>query len=94
MMQLRWAPAARRDLRRIELRVDALDPLLAGRIFAEIERQIGRILDFPYSAPAIAGSALRKLSIPRFDYLVIYIVLAEDVVILRVRHAHEDWLRI
>ena len=94
MRQFRWAAAALRDLRRIELRADATDPLLAGRIFDEIERKIGRLLDFPFSGPAFAGSRLRKLSVPRFDYLVIYQVMAETIVILRVRHAHEDWLRL
>ena len=66
--------------------------MLAGRVFHEIEQQIGRLLDFPHSAPAIGNSRLRKLSILRFDYVVLYEVAVDTVLILRVRHAHEDWL--
>jgi toxin ParE1/3/4 len=79
-------------IRRIELRLDEIDSSLAGRITDEIEARIERLLMFPQSGPALGIGSFRKLSIVRFDYIVLYRITRDAVEIVRVRHAHEDWV--
>ena len=91
MRLLVWAPSALRDIKDIEAWLDGIDPGLAGRIIDEIENCAERLLEFPWSGPAIGKSPFRKLSITRFYYLLFYQVTVEHVEIARVRHTHEDW---
>lgn len=92
MRQLRWAPQSRRDIRRIELWLDQIDPRIAGRITDEIENKVEQLIDFPFLGPPVGSGRYRKLAVTRFDYIVLYRVEAGTVEIARVRHAHEDWL--
>lgn len=92
MRQLRWAPQSRRDIRRIELWLDQIEPTLAGRIILEIEDKVEQLLDFPFLGSPFGRSSFRKLTIVRFDYIVIYRVAGSIVEIARVRHAREDWV--
>ena len=32
-----------------------------------------------------------RLSLKAEEYLVVYMIVEDDILILRVRHAHEDW---
>lgn len=92
MTLLVWAPSAQRDIRRIELWLDKIDPRLAGRIVNEIERRAEQFLVFPLSGPSADRGPYRKLAIARFNYIVAYSELGNTVEIVRVRHAREDWL--
>ncbi|GGE17268.1 hypothetical protein GCM10011529_24740 [Polymorphobacter glacialis] len=92
MTLLRWAPRSLRDIRRIEIYLDSVEPVLAGRIIAEIERRTDQLVAFPLSGPAIGEGRYRKLTITRFNYIIVYRVVGEWVEVVRVRHAHVDWL--
>jgi plasmid stabilization system protein ParE len=89
--RLRWAPRSRLDIRQIEAWLDQQDPLLAGRIVDAIETKVDQLLAFPFSGPPIGDGGVRRLSIPRFGYAIIYRTNGDMVEIIRVRHAHEDW---
>ena len=91
MTRLRWAPRSRLDIHRIEAWLDQQDPLLAGRIGDAIDAKVDQLLAFPFSGLSIGDGGVRRLSIPRFGYLIIYRTTGDMVEIIRVRHVREDW---
>ena len=91
MIAIRWSQLARRDTRNIFASIETADPEAALRVIDAIEASVERLIDFPFSAPATGFGDARKLSVPRYDYLVFYRVRGEIVDITRIRHAHENW---
>jgi plasmid stabilization system protein ParE len=61
-------------------------------VIAYIQRSIGRLADFPYSARPSEIPDIRELPIVRYPYIVFYAVDEDkhEVLILRVRHTSQD----
>ncbi len=89
-MRSRWSEAGLADLYRIKDYIGQRDVAAAVEVIEAITRGIARLEAFPYSGVRTGNSDVWKISIPRVRYLVFYSVLTE-VVILRVRHAAENW---
>lgn len=64
---------------------DARIPGLGDTFLDEIERAIGRISEFPEAAPLIQGR-VRKRSIAKFPYSLVYSVRPDEIRILAVAH--------
>lgn len=60
-------------------------PDLGRLLIDEIQRTVGRITEFPDSAPRIHGE-IRKRSIARFPFSVIYSVHLNEIRILAIAH--------
>ena len=57
-----------------------------GRLFIdEVQRTVGKIAEFPESAPLIRGR-IRKRPIAKFPYSVIYSIHSDQIRILAVAH--------
>ncbi len=91
MRAIVWSRDADRDLRRIEIWLDSIDPDLTDRFVDDLVVSTRRLLDFPLSAPATAITGIRKLSLQRFDYILLYTIEDDRIVIVRMRHGREDW---
>lgn len=90
MRQIRWAPGARRELRRAFDFYRLIDADLAVRIVGRIESKADWLADFSATgAPFAAG--LRKSLVAGTPYLIIDRVRRATIDIVRVRHAAEDW---
>ncbi len=64
---------------------DLVSPEL-GRLFIdEVQRTVGKIAEFPESAPLIRGH-IRKKTIAKFPYLVIYSIHSDEIRILAIAH--------
>ncbi|AHE56250.1 type II toxin-antitoxin system RelE/ParE family toxin [Sphingomonas sanxanigenens] len=89
-----YAPRADQDLRALFEMIGADDIDAAERFIGKIRRLILRLGDFPMSGPARPelGDGLRSLSIGA--YVILYRVLADDVLIVRVVHSARDLPRI
>ncbi len=91
MRLLRWAPPALADLARLGDFVNVRDTDAAVRVVETIRSSVRRLRDFPESGAPIGYGGIRKISVPRYRYIVFYHLVAGDVEVLRVRHAAEGW---
>lgn len=91
MTLVRWAPTAQRDIGQIATRLVEIDPSLARDTVVAIRASSWRLADYPLSGPAIGVGELRKFTVGRLPYVLVYRVVGGFVEIARVRHAHEDW---
>lgn len=64
---------------------DLQSPGLGDAFLAEIERTIRSIVEFPEAAPLIQGR-IRKRSIVKFPYSLVYSVRRDEIRILAVAH--------
>ena len=64
---------------------DLHNPGLGNEFLAEIGRTIRGISEFPEAAPVVRGR-LRKRSIAKFPYALVYSVRPEEIRILAVAH--------
>ncbi len=94
MTAIFWSLPSLRDTRRISELIKAQDPAAALKVVNAIETSVERLGDFPLSAPIVERGPLRKISVPRYPYLVFYRVGRTGITVTRVRHAHEDWPRL
>ena len=90
MRQVRWAPGARRELRRAYTFYRLIDIDLAIRITQLIEAKADWLAQFPATGAPFA-TGLRKSLVGGTPYLIIYRVRRTSIGIVRVRHAAEDW---
>lgn len=91
MKRLRWSNLALDDLRQLRDYLLARDPGAARRV-VEIIRDRSKLLkQHPMAGPPLDIADTRKLSVGRYPYRLIYRVNNDEVTILRVYHATEDW---
>jgi plasmid stabilization system protein ParE len=64
---------------------DVKSPGLGSVFVDEIERAMGRISEFPEAAPLVGGR-VRKRSIAKFPYSVVYSVRPDEIRVLAVAH--------
>jgi toxin ParE1/3/4 len=91
-VKIRYTSKALEQLDAIYSYIEAHSPRAAPAVKARVQRAIGRLAHFPYSCRATSHPGIRVLSIVRYPYLVFYTVDegAQEVQILRVRHAAQD----
>jgi addiction module RelE/StbE family toxin len=91
-VKIRYTRKAVAQLDAIYSYIEADNPRAAKAVKARIQRAISRLAQFPYSCRATARPGIRVLSIVRYPYLVFYSVDegAQEVHILRIRHAAQD----
>lgn len=90
-MAVVWLAEARADLARIfefnHERSEAYAIRVENRLLAR-GQALGRA---PFMGAPLGGSGLRRLSIPDIQYVLIYGVDHQDIIIFRVHSTREDW---
>ncbi len=89
-MKVVWATAARADLARILAFNLEKSEHWAARVDGRLRQRAVALSQTPFIGRRI-GPALRALSIPDIQYVMIYRVVGEQVTIVRVRSTRENW---
>ncbi len=90
-MLIEWRDEAKADAR-AALEYIAQDNLAAAYgVYAEIERQVLSLAEFPKMGRAGRVKGTRELVITRTPYIVAYRIKGEIVHILRVLHGAQKW---
>jgi len=69
------------------------NPEAATRVYDAIVGQIMSLRDFAYRARPGRVPGTRELVIQKYPYIVVFEVTADEVTILHVNHARQQWLR-
>jgi toxin ParE1/3/4 len=86
-----WAASSRQDFAYIDDWYANIDPDYANRVGDEALAAARFLTDFPHAGPNVADSPLRKWSVGRTGYQLLYMVSDDVIEIVRVHHAREDW---
>lgn len=89
-MQLRISRAARADLIRLHDWLADIDVAVAGDAQLAIARKLALLKNYPALGSPLPDGR-RKLSVPRYGYLIFYRRTGSVIVISRIVHAREDW---
>jgi plasmid stabilization system protein ParE len=79
---VRYSTGARDDLRAIADYYGGIDPDVADRMLADIERAIGYLREFPHLAQAVHGRPLRGKLTRRYRFKVIYSINGDAIEIV------------
>ncbi len=85
-MNVVYAPRALRDLQGIGAYLLERSPTGASRILAAIRSSINTLSFFPEIGPLVDNAGHRRMSVPRYAYVIFYRIDAPDLLILHVRH--------
>jgi toxin ParE1/3/4 len=91
MIRLRWSNLALDDLASIRDYLLQRDPDAARRVIEAIRDRARLLKKHPMAGPPLDIGDTRKLTVPRYPYVIIYRVMKDEVVVTRVHHAAEDW---
>jgi toxin ParE1/3/4 len=89
-LTIRFDARALADLAEIRDYLGERSPSGAERVRLHLVETIDRLSDFPFLGRATDEPGVRVLVLTRYPYLVFYAVLADDVVILHVRHGARE----
>lgn len=90
MVKVEWRPAARESLLEIVDYISDDNPDAAQALKDEIEEKIAGLTENPqmYRQGRVAGT--RELVV-RSNYVVIYVALADLIVIIQILHTAQQW---
>ncbi|WOJ89003.1 type II toxin-antitoxin system RelE/ParE family toxin [Methylocapsa polymorpha] len=88
-MRLRFTPRAVQNLAAIADYICAHDPVAAQQVRAAIYASFQRLIIFPSIGRLQQAKGVRKLTTPKYPYLIYYTIDegAEEIIILNVKHA-------
>jgi toxin ParE1/3/4 len=90
-VKVRYSPRAVADLNGIADYLIAHSPQGARAVEAAIRTTISLIADFPGCGRIVAERPeVRVIPVTRYPYLIFYIVTADTVVVLHIRHAARE----
>ncbi|MGA0599154.1 type II toxin-antitoxin system RelE/ParE family toxin [Caulobacter sp. KR2-114] len=89
-MRLRWSPSARRALASVRTFLAERDPAAARRVERRILERANFLARWPQAGRPSHVSGTRELSIPDIQYVIIYEVVGEDVLILMLWHSRQS----
>lgn len=91
MPRLIWAPAFGRDLAEINAFLAQHDARAAVRTLTAIRKSVDWLTSYPRIGRAI-DETYRVFLVRGTPYLVVYRVRDDEVELLRIRHARENWV--
>jgi plasmid stabilization system protein ParE len=90
-MRVRWTTTAADDLAHIVDYIRKDDPAAARRVAQSIYQAIAGLLKFPNRGRiGLAENTCELVFSPR-SYIAVYEVIDDQVQVLRIRHAAQDW---
>jgi addiction module RelE/StbE family toxin len=90
-MAIVWTASARRDVNSIWDFTEQRNPDAAELVNSEILRAVEGLLKFPKRGRPGRVKGTRELIAKGLPYIIVYLLLESDVVILRVLHGVQDW---
>ena len=90
-MRVRWTNTAADDFARVVERIRADNPAAAHRVAQTIYRGIALLGTLPNRGRVGRAENTRELVFPPWPYIVVYEIVGDQVRVLRVRHASQDW---
>ncbi|MGA2590093.1 MAG: type II toxin-antitoxin system RelE/ParE family toxin [Bryobacteraceae bacterium] len=91
MMRVRWTPNAADDLARIVERIRQDNPAAAQRVATRIYTAVAELRKFPLHGRIGLANNTRELVFPPWPYIAVYEIIEDQVQVLRIRHASQDW---
>jgi plasmid stabilization system protein ParE len=88
-MRVIFSPEARREFEESERYYNRQAPRLGDAFRAEIKLALPRIRAWPLSCPIERGD-IRRLTLSRFPYKLLYSVESEHIYVIAVAHQHRD----
>ncbi len=85
-MNIVYAPRALRDLQSISAYLIERSPAGAGNVLAAIRSSVNTLSYFPEIGPLVDDAGHRRMSVPRYPYVIFYRIDAHDLLILHVRY--------
>jgi len=90
-MRVRWTSDAANDLARIVERIREDNPTAAQRVARTIYRAVAELRKFPHLGRPGLVESTRELVFPPWPYIAVYEIIGDQVNVLRIRHASQDW---
>jgi addiction module RelE/StbE family toxin len=90
-MRVRWTSSAADDLAQIVNRIREDNPEAARRVAQSIYNGIALLRRFPLRGRMGLAPGTRELIYPPWPYIAVYEIVDGQVVILRIRHASQNW---
>lgn len=90
-MRVRWTTNAANDLTRIVERIREDNAEAAHRVAKTIYNGVAALPKFPRRGRIGLVSDTRELVFAPWPYIVVYEIIEDQVQILRIRHASQDW---
>lgn len=91
MRRIHWTTPAEWDLQAIDDHWCGYSAERADEILDVIRESGDFLAGLPEAGPALEETDLRKWRVAGTNYILVYRLIRDEVQILRVRHAHEDW---
>jgi toxin ParE1/3/4 len=91
MMRVRWTTNAADDLARIVERIREDNPAAAQRVAKKIYTAVAELRKFPHRGRVGLADYTRELVFPPWPYIAVYEIVEDQVQVLRIRHASQDW---
>jgi toxin ParE1/3/4 len=90
-MRLRWTAPAARDLYRIVQRIQQDSLTAADRVAETLYGGCDGLRDFPFRGRRGRIQGTRELVFPGLPYVLVYRVENQEIDVLRIYHAAQDW---
>jgi len=90
-MHVRWTTNAANDLTRIVERIRVDNPAAAQRVARTIYSAIAELRKFPRKGRTGLAENTRELVFAPWPYIAVYEIVEDQVQVLRIRHAAQDW---
>jgi toxin ParE1/3/4 len=90
-MRVRWTTTAANDLAHIVDYIRKDNPAAARRVAQTIYQGIARLRKFPNVGRVGLAEDTRELVCSPLPYIAVYEVVDNQVQVLRIRHAAQDW---
>jgi plasmid stabilization system protein ParE len=90
-MRVRWTTTAAGDLAQIVEYIRKDDPAAARRVAQTIFGSVAGLHTFPSRGRIGLAENTRELVFAPWPYIAVYEIIGNQVQILRIRHAAQDW---
>lgn len=90
-MNIEFAQRALEDMRAQTDFIAGDKPGAALMVASRIESSIRNLAEFPNLGRAGSGAGTHELQVPKTPFIVVYRIAKRKVVILRIRHAAQNW---
>ena len=91
MTQVRWTAYASDDFTGIVEHIREDNPAAAQRVARTIYRAVADLRTFPRRGRIGLAPNTRELIFPPWPYIAVYEIVEDQVNVLRIRHAAQDW---
>jgi len=90
-MRIRWTATAADDLAQIVEYIRRDNPAAALRVARAIYQGIAQLRKFPNVGRMGLAEQTRELPFAPWPYVAVYEIIEDQVQVLRIRHAAQDW---